>query len=176
MASVLPRFGDVALAAIFTFWFIPRSGSSRGGPTAGRRGDSAGVTSALWCRLCRRLALLFVRPFNVVKRHVTGDPPTPGREETRSGAAAIPSVGRRLQKLQAPRAPGQPGLCRPCLAPGCCAASSGRRFGLASSPGCLCHQGARAVIMRPETDLYVHSFHVISGSVRTRVCALEGVG
>lgn len=47
MASVLPLFGDVALAAIFTFWFIPWSGSSRGGPTAGRRGDSAGVTSAL---------------------------------------------------------------------------------------------------------------------------------
>lgn len=115
----------------------------------------------------------------MVKRHVTGDPPTPGREETRSGAAAILRVGRRLQKLQAPgalRALGQPGLCCPCLAPGCCAASSGRRFGLASSPGALCHQGARAVIMRPETDLYVHGFHVISGSVCTRVCALEGVG
>lgn len=130
------------------------------------------------CRLCRRLALLFVRPLNVVKRHVTGDH-LHLVARTHSGAAAIPRVGRPLQKPQAPGAPralGQPGLCRPRLAPGCRAASSGRRFGLAPSPGRLCHQGAWSVIMRPETDLYVHGFHVLSGCVHTHMCALDGVG
>lgn len=39
--------------------------------------------------LCRRLVLLFVRPLNVVKRRVVGDPPTPGLEDWHSSVAAI---------------------------------------------------------------------------------------
>lgn len=36
----------------------------------------------------------------MVKRHVTGDPPTPGREETRSGAAAILRVGAAFRSCR----------------------------------------------------------------------------
>ena len=105
----------------------------------------------LLCGLCRRLALLFVRPFNVVKWRVTGDPSTPGREEQHSGAAAILRVGPPSEAagsggrrrwggrgfaalawpldaalpLRGPWALGRAGLRCPCLAPGCCAASPG---------------------------------------------------
>lgn len=86
VTSALLLFRGLGLAAVFTFWFLPSSASSCVGPTAGRRGGLGRHLRPLQCRLCRCLALLFVRPFNVVKRHVTGDPPTPGREETHSGA------------------------------------------------------------------------------------------
>lgn len=86
VTSALLLFRGLGLAAVFTFWFLPSSASSCVGPTAGRRGGLGRHLRPLQCRLCRGLALLFVRPFNVVKRHVTGDPPTPGREETHSGA------------------------------------------------------------------------------------------
>lgn len=46
---MLVPFQGLGPAAVFTFWFLPSSGSSGVGPTAGRRQGTAGVTSALCC-------------------------------------------------------------------------------------------------------------------------------